>query len=160
MESLIAAAERAANLLRARKETIALAESSTGGLICAALLALPGASAYFTGGAVVYTRRARKALLDIPDDAVKGMRSATPPYALLLARTTMQRHAATWGLAETGAAGPTGNRYGDAAGHCCLALTGPVERVMTLATGIADRPANMRRFALGAFELLIESLNA
>ena len=128
MDSLIPLAEQAADLLRKRKETIAVAESSTGGLIAASLLALPGASAYFIGGAVVYTRQARKALMDIPDAAMAGMRSASEPYALLLARTARERSGATWGLAETGATGPTGNRYGDAAGHSCLAISGPAER--------------------------------
>ena len=78
---------------------------------------MPGASAYFLGGAVVYTRRARRALVAIPDDAVAGMRSSSEPYAALLAQTVRTQHRATWGLSETGATGPTGNRYGDAAGH-------------------------------------------
>src|SRR5689334_19582639 len=117
MQELIARAEQAAVLLRDRGERIAVAESSTGGLISAALLAVPGASAYFLGGAVAYTREARRTLLDIPDAALSGMRSASEPYARLLAETVRRRFAANWGLAETGAAGPSGNRYGDAAGH-------------------------------------------
>ena len=158
MDSLIPLAEQAADLLRKRKETIAVAESSTGGLIAASLLALPGASAYFIGGAVVYTRQARKALMDIPDAAMAGMRSASEPYALLLARTARERSGATWGLAETGATGPTGNRYGDAAGHSCLAISGPTERSLTLETGKDDRRDNMRLFAARALRLLIEQI--
>ena len=119
----IAAADRGKNRRRLieRKETIAIAESSTGGLIAAALLAVPGASAYFVGGAVVYTKAARLALLGISDDEMKGMRASTEAYALLCARRIRDRHGATWGLGETGATGPTGNRYGDAAGHTCMA---------------------------------------
>ena len=158
MESLIPLARQAADLLRKRKETIAVAESSTGGLIAASLLSLPGASAYFIGGAVVYTRQARKALMDIPDAAMAGMRSASEPYALLLARTARERSGSTWGLAETGATGPTGNRYGDAAGHSCLAISGPAERSLTLETGNNDRQANMRLFAAQALRLLIEQI--
>src|SRR6185295_11232267 len=116
-------------------DTIAVAESSTGGLISASLLAVPGASAYFLGGAVVYTRQARRTLMSIPDPAMAGLRSASEPYAALLARTVREQHGATWGLSETGAAGPTGNRYGDPAGHACIALAGPSERVLTLRTG-------------------------
>ncbi len=160
MESLLPLASEIAALLKERRETIAVAESSTGGLVSATLLAVPGASAYFVGGAVVYTRQARRALLSIPDEAVKGMRSASEPYALLLARTAVERFSASWGLAETGAAGPSGNRYGDAAGHCCLAIAGPVERSVTLETGSADRQANMRRFAASALELLIQCLRS
>jgi PncC family amidohydrolase len=158
MNSLLPLAQQAAVLLRERKQTVAVAESSTGGLIAAALLAVPGASAYFLGGAVVYTRQARRILMDLPDTAVAGMRSASEPYALLLAQTAQQQYAATWGLAETGATGPTGNRYGDAAGHSCLAVAGPSERSITLETGLSDRPQNMRLFAARALELLIEHI--
>src|SRR5438093_7249261 len=112
-------------LLKERKETIAVAESSAGGLICAALLAVPGASAYFLGGGVIYTQAARRALLRVPDESVKGIRSSTEAYALLKARTIRELLGATWGLAETGATGPTGNHYGDSAGHACLAVAGP-----------------------------------
>ena len=154
MDTLIPLAEQVATLLKKRKETIAVAESSAGGLISAALLAVPGASAYFLGGAVVYTRQARQVLLDIPDSAVQGMRSSSEPYAALLARTVRRRYSATWGLAETGATGPTGNRYGDAAGHACLAVSGASEYVMTLETGKADRVLNMRLFAAEALRIL------
>jgi nicotinamide-nucleotide amidase len=158
MNDLIPLAEQVATLLKERGETIAIAESSTGGLVSAALLAVPGASAYFLGGAVVYTRVARTALLDIADGAVSGMRSSTEAYALLLARTAQQRFGATWGVGESGAAGPTGNRYGDAAGHTCLAVAGPAERALTLETGSADRVANMRAFAAAALELLAQAI--
>ena len=158
METLIPLAEQAAVLLIKRRETIAVAESSTGGLIAAALLSVPGASVYFVGGAVVYTRQARKALMDIPDSALAGMRSASEPYALLLARTAFTRFGTSWGLAETGAAGPTGNRYGDPSGHACFAVAGPAERVLTLETASTDRRANMRRFAAQGLGLLIEML--
>lgn len=158
MQELLPLATLIAERLKARGETIAIAESSTGGLIAAALLAVPGASAYFIGGAVVYTREARRALLDIPDSALAGMRASTEAYALLLARTARQRFPASWALAETGAAGPTGNRYGDAAGHSCLAIAGASERALTLETGSADRLANMIAFARAGLDLLRQSL--
>lgn len=141
-------------LLKAGRETVAVAESSAGGLISAALLAVPGASAYFLGGGVVYTQAARRSLLGVPDEAVAGIRASTEPYALLKARRVREMLGTTWGLAETGATGPTGNRYGDSAGHACLAVAGPVERVLTLETGQADREANMWAFARAALELL------
>ena len=144
--------------LTARKETVAVAESSAGGLISAALLAVPGASAYFLGGGVVYTQAARRALLRVPDDAVKSIRSSTEAYALLKARSVRDLLGATWGLAESGASGPTGNRYGDAAGHTCLAIAGPVERTITLETGHGDREKNMWVFARAALDLLDRAL--
>ena len=159
MQDLIPRAEKAGLLLKSRRETIVVAESSTGGLISAALLALPGASAYFLGGAVVYTQVARRALLDLPDISTLGMRASTEAYALLKARTARQRFSATWALAETGATGPTGNRYGDAAGHSCIAVVGATERAITLETGSADRVANMRAFAAAALDLLAEVLS-
>ncbi len=159
MEELIRRAEKAAHLLKARSETIVVAESSTGGLISAALLALPGASAFFLGGAVVYTQVARRALLDLGDISALGMRASTEPYARLLAQTARQRFAATWALAESGATGPTGNRYGDAAGHSCIAVAGAAERAITLETGSGDRVANMHAFTAAALDLLVDVLS-
>src|SRR5258707_6178215 len=135
MKDLVPIAEKIAAKLIERRQTIAVAESSTGGLIAASLLAVPGASAYFLGGAVVYTRDARRILMNIPDDAMKGIRSSSEPYATLLAGQVRQRFSSDWGLSETGATGPTGNRYGDAAGHSCMAVAGPLAEGMTLETG-------------------------
>ena len=151
---LIALAEALGATLKARKETVAVAESSSGGLVSAALLSVAGASAYYLGGGVVYTGKARMSLLEIPREAVAGMRSASEPYALLLARTVRERFGTTWGVSETGAAGPTGNGYGDAAGHTCVAISGPVEFAATIETGSGDRLANMDAFAAAALELL------
>ena len=160
MDDLKPLAERIAAGLIARKETIAVAESSTGGLIAAALLALPGASAFFLGGAVVYTKASRSALLGIGDADMKGLRPSTEAYALLGAGRIRDRLGATWGIGETGAAGPTGNRYGDAAGHTCIAVAGPAGRAITLETGSADRRANMDAFAKRALELIDEAIAA
>src|SRR5579864_1764833 len=143
MEALDALAAELGARLKAAGQTVAVAESSSGGLISAALLGVPGASKYYLGGAVVYTGKARMVLMDLPREAVAGMRSASEPYALLLARTARERFGATWGLSETGAAGPTGNPYGDAAGHTCIALSGPIEHTITLETASPERVANM-----------------
>ncbi len=160
MKSLLPLAESIAQRLIARRETIAVAESSTGGLVAASLLAVPGASAYFLGGAVVYTKSARAALLGIGDAEMRGLRPATEAYALLLARRMRERLGAVWGLGETGATGPTGNRYGDPAGHTCIAVAGPIERAITLRTGDAERLANMDAFAKCALDLLVEVIPA
>jgi nicotinamide-nucleotide amidase len=160
MKVLLPLAQTIAQRLIARRETIAIAESSTGGLVSAALLAVPGASAYFLGGAVVYTKASRAALLGIDDVEMQSLRPATEAYSLLLARRMRERHGATWGLGETGATGPTGNRYGDPAGHTCIAVVGPAERAITLRTGSAERLANMDAFAKRALELLVEVISA
>jgi nicotinamide-nucleotide amidase len=158
VDRLASLASSLAPLLTERKETVAVAESAAGGLISASLLAVPGASAYFLGGGVIYTRAARHALLQLPDESLTGIRASTEAYALLKARTIRARLGATWGLAETGASGPTGNRYGDAPGHACLAVAGPRERAVTLETGHGDRARNMRAFATAALELLEAAL--
>jgi PncC family amidohydrolase len=158
MKDLIPLAEKIAVELIARKQTIAVAESSTGGLISAALLAVPGASAYFIGGGVIYTRDARRVLMDIPNEAMKGVRSASEPYAQMLATQIRECLGCDWGLSETGATGPTGNRYGDAAGHSCMAVAGPKHAVMTLETGSNDRFDNMHVFAHTALTFLLKNL--
>ena len=143
-------------LLKERRQTIAVAESSAGGLINAALVAVPGASHFYLGGAIIYTKAGRTSLMGIAD--MKGMRSASEPYAELLAETVRAKLGATWGLSETGASGPTGNRYGDAAGHACIAVSGPRNAVVTVETRSADREANMREFTRRALQLLASCL--
>jgi PncC family amidohydrolase len=161
MDSLLPLANRVGAALKVRGQTIAVVESSAGGLLAASLLALPGASTYFLGGAVVYTRRARHGLLGIGDADMTGLRSSSEPYARLIAGRVRERHRADWGLAETGAAGPAGNSYGDAPGHTCLAVCGDgILVARTLETGAADRVANMRAFARAALELVLETLEA
>lgn len=140
-------------LLKERGETVAVAESSAGGLVSAALLSVPGASAYFVGGGVIYTRDARRGFIGVPEE-VATMRASTEEYALIMARLVRDRLNTTWGLCETGATGPTGNRYGDAAGHVCFAVAGPIEQAATIETGSPDREANMWQFASGALALL------
>lgn len=153
--------DMAGEIGRALKEkgvTVAVGESSAGGLVSAALLAVPGASAYFRGGGVIYTRDARAGLLSLPPEVV-AMQGATEEYALIVARAMREALGADWGLAETGASGPTGNRYGHQAGHCCVAVAGPVERAATIETASPDREANMWAFAGAALNLLRESLD-
>jgi len=158
MSELDALGAEVGALLKAKKHTIAVAESSAGGLINAALVAVPGASAYYLGGGVIYTAASRAGILGITKDEMKGMRSASEPFAKLMAARVRANLGATWGLSETGASGPTGNRYGDAAGHACIAVSGPIEAVITVETGSAGREANMREFARRALGLLKDCL--
>ena len=154
IDELLPQAERIAARLKARGETISIAESSTAGLISAALLAIPGASAYFMGGAVVYTRQSRTALLEVTEQELTGITPSTEAYALLFARKIRGKLATHWSVGETGTAGPTGSRYGHAAGHTCIAVVGRVERAITVETGNSDRLDNMRAFTIAALDLL------
>ncbi len=158
MKDLTLLGRTVGELLKTHRHTIAVAESSAGGLISAALLTVPGASAYFLGGGVIYTHEARRSLLAMPDEALEGVRASTEEYALRLARQVRERFETAWGLSETGATGPTGNRYGDAAGHACFAIVGPVEDTLTLETGSPDREANMWTFTQTALDLLAQSI--
>ncbi|HEY8871750.1 MAG TPA: CinA family protein [Stellaceae bacterium] len=162
LQDLLPQAERIAAKLKARKETVSVAESSTAGMISAALLAIPGASAYFIGGAVVYTRQSRTELLRVTEAefaALTGITPSTEPYALLFARKIKERLATTWSVGETGTAGPTGSRYGHAAGHSCVGVIGPNgERAITVETGKDDRVDNMRVFSIAALDLLEKAL--
>lgn len=158
MEILLPYAEKVGALLKSRNETIAVAESSTGGLIAAALLAVPGASAYFAGGAVLYTRKALLKLMAVEEERLRGQKPTTEGDVLLRARIVREHLSATWGVSESGVAGPTGNRYGFPPGHSVLAVSGPVEHAITVATGSGERVANMYAFATAALELLAKSL--
>src|SRR5690242_19827279 len=162
IQELLPQAERIGAILKARGETISVAESSTAGMISAALLAVPGASAYFMGGAVVYTRASRTELLRVTEAefaAMTGITPSTEPYALLFARKIKERLSTNWAIGETGTAGPTGSRYGHAAGHSCIAVIGPAgDRAITVETGNSDRVDNMRAFSLAALDLFEKCL--
>ena len=150
---------QAGDLLKARSESIAIAEGSAGGLISATLLSVPGASAYYLGGAVCYTFKGIKSLLADAIPTPEGLRGATEDFALYLARSIVVRVGSTWGMGEGGAAGPP-NRYGDPAGHAWLAVAGPAEATRHVLTGLDDRSVNMVRFAEAALELLVETISA
>ena len=158
MSDLSSLAAVVGQLLKERGESLAVAESSCGGLLNATLVAIPGASAYYVGGAIIYTRMAQLGLLGVPDEAMEGQRASTEYYAALNAATIRERLGTTWALSETGASGPTGNRYGDNYGHACIAVSGPVERSITIETGDPDREGNMWVFAERALGLLEECI--
>jgi PncC family amidohydrolase len=158
MQTLIPLAKEVGNLLQARKEKIAVAESAAGGLISAALLAVPGASTWCLGGAVLYTRQSRLALKGMHEDMFKDMTGSTEIYALFMARAVRERFEAQWCLCETGTAGPTGSRYGYAPGRACFAMARAVERTLTIETGNKERVSNMFAFAKAGLMLAVEVL--
>ncbi len=158
---LLAAGARAGGLLRDRGETVAVAEGSCGGLVSAALLAVPGASAYYRGGGLIYSGAAVRGLLstsgvELPDP----VRGASEPFVTYLAAAIRASCRADWGVGEGGATGPDPNPYGDPAGHCWLGVDGPAPATRHLLTGDDDRLANMAAFASAALALLAERLEA
>ena len=158
--TLLAQALRCAQLLQARKHSLGVCESSAGGLITAALVAVPGCSAFFSGGAVPYSLQARKALLGLGPEAFGEVRPCTEAYALLCARHLRSLLGCDWALAETGATGPSPNPYGDPPGRACFAIAGPAEYTLGVAIPDAGRAANMAAFALAALEFLASGLAA
>lgn len=158
MKNLIHLSTKIGKTLKDNGNTVAVAETSAGGLLSASLLAIPGASAYFLGGGVIYTQDSRRILLNLHDSEMVGIRSSSQPYAKLLATTIQNSFGSTWGISETGAAGPTGNSYGDNAGHTCIAVSGPVSEVITLETDSNEREKNMEAFALAALKLFEKCL--
>lgn len=155
---LTALAEGASRRLRERQETIVVAESSCGGLISASLLSVPGASAYYLGGTVTYTRVANQAFLAGASGVAHDLQPETEGYALYLARAAAAKVNATWAIGESGAAGPSGSRYGDPPGHVWVAVTGAVDATRHLLTGSVERSSNMVAFAAAALGLLNECL--
>ena len=153
MKNLIHLSTKIGEILKSNGNTVSVAETSAGGLMSASLLAVPGASAYFLGGGVIYTQESRRILLNLHDTEMVGIRSSSEPYAELLAHTIQKNFGSNWGISVTGAAGPTGNRYGDNAGHTCIAVSGPVSEVITLETKSNEREKNMEAFALAALKL-------
>ncbi len=160
MRNLTEMAKKVGTLLKDHNQTVAVSESSTGGLVSAALLSIPGASSYFMGAGVIYTHGAREILLEIDFKDYPGIRSSSEPYASLAASAIRDRLSTDWGVAETGAAGPAGNRYGDESGHTCIAVCGPVNKVLTLETGLLDREQNMWLFTEKTLLTLEECIRA
>ena len=158
MDRLLPLAKQVGQALIARGENLAISESSSGGLISAALLAVPGASTFYRGAGIIYTPQAFRGLMGLTQEDIEGMRSATEPYARFMAGKIRDKLRASWGLCETGASGPTGNGYGDAAGHVCVAVVGSTDTSRTLETGLSDRRENMYLFAEAALTLLQEQL--
>jgi PncC family amidohydrolase len=152
-------ARRIGDVLRERGETVAVAEGSAGGLVSAALLSVPGASAYYVGGTVIYTVAASRAWMAGEVDVPPGMRGATETFARYLAMSVRRKVGSTWGIGEAGAAGPA-NPYGDPAGHSWVAIDGERTATHNVLTGLDDREDNMVAFAAAALSLFADVLAA
>ena len=151
-------AEEVAELLRRRGDTIVVAETSTGGLISSALLAVPGASTYYKGGSVLYTYESRKKLLGIKGQDVEGLAPMSETMVMAFAQKAQAQFASTWAIAELGIAGPTGVAYGEA-GSSVIGIAGPNPVSALLNTGSSEREDNMWLFTAHALTLLCKALS-
>lgn len=151
---------RIAQLLKQREESVSVAESSTGGLISANLLSVPGASSYFVGGSVVYTLASRRAFLDLDRDKVKSLKPLTTEMVEAFALAARQKLETTWGIAELGATGPAGTPYGHGPGVSVIGISGPTTRSIKVETHSDDREANMQAFTEAALLLFEEVLQS
>lgn len=151
--------EAIGRLLVARGETVAVCETSAGGLLSAALLAEPGASAWYAGGVIAYTPHAKVTWLSLTPEVFAETGTVSEPAARALAEAACAALGVTWGVAETGIAGPqTGRRSSKPAGLAYVAVAGPVSLVRRVETGAGDRVANQLAFATAALSLLHEAL--
>ena len=150
--------EEIAELLIARAEEVAVAESSAGGLISAALLSVPGASRYYSGGGVVYTLASRTQLAGVSPEAYANYRGTTPEMLADLLESMRERLGSDWCVGESGLAGPGAGRNGAPAGRVAIGVTGPVTRTELLETGIDDRAANMVEFTTRSLRLLRDAI--
>ena len=158
MQDLLPVAAEIAELLTKRGETLALSESSMGGLVSASFVAQPGASAFYLGSTVIYTRGAAKALYGLEGAPGPDLKPLTEPYVAAMAERVRDRLRATWALAEMGASGPSGSPYGPPPGTAVIAIAGPAPAAITVSTGSADRVANMRAFAEAALRQFMDVL--
>jgi len=158
MEKLLPLAEEAATLLKQRGETLAVSESSVGGLVSAALIAQPGASAFFLGSTVIYTREAGRILRDGNAMDLKGLEPMTPAFVQALADGFRHQMSSDWATSEMGASGPAGSPYGPKPGTACIAISGPISKGLVIETKLNDRVENMRAFGQAQLKLLIACL--
>lgn len=149
----------AAKRLIEQNQSISVAESSTGGLIAASLLSVPGASRYFMGGTVIYTAKSRLEFLDLDRERIKKLKPLTEGMALEFARAARAKLDTTWGIAELGVAGPAGTPYSDDIGISVIAISGPVDASATIKTGSNNREENMEIFTDRALQLLVKTLD-
>lgn len=162
LEALASIAAEAGALLKARGQSIAVVDGSTGGLISASLLAMPGASAFYLGGGVIYTLKGRRIVLGHPPGSLRGYTSAKEDYALAQARLIRERYGADWGIAETGASGGSAHPLGVASGTSAVGVVGPdsIEASVLIVTDSNDRLENMQTFTQRALMLLRDTLAA
>ncbi len=120
----VTAAAHLVRALRERGQTVAVAESLTGGLVAAALTSIPGVSAVLRGGVVVYATDTKASVLGVDTDLLAREGAVHPLVAEQMAAGVARLMGATWGVATTGVAGPD-PQDGHAVGEVYVAVSGP-----------------------------------
>ena len=159
MEELPDILLKISRILTKRKETVSVTETSTGGLISAGLLSVPGASSYFVGGVIPYARSVRGDLLNITKDKVVGLSPMSEEMAMSFAQNTKQKMQTDWAIAELGIAGPRGSVYGFEPGSCVVGISGPRSSSTFIRTGKDRRHENMALFRNSALALFADALS-
>ena len=152
-------AARVLETLAGRGETLATAESLTGGLLSARLTDVPGASRSFVGGVVSYATRVKVSLLGVPPEVVQEHGVVSEECALAMARGVRDGLDATWGLATTGVAGPD-QQEGRAVGTVWVAIAGPAGATARLLALGGDRAAIRQTSCDAVLELLAQELGS
>jgi nicotinamide-nucleotide amidase len=151
-DGLDAAVTRLVGLLKDRRVTLATAESLTGGMVGAALTDVPGVSAVYRGGVVVYATDLKATLAGVPDDLLAAVGPVHPDTAAALASGVRERLGADYGLATTGVAGPD-PQAGIEAGTVYVAAAGPTAVQVRKLRLTGDRTAVRRGSVQAVLEL-------
>ncbi|MRR17423.1 MAG: CinA family protein [Deltaproteobacteria bacterium] len=144
--------------LAAANEKLAVAESSSGGLVSACLLSVPGASSFFIGGAVLYSYRIREQIVALGRKEHQRYGGSTPELILDIALKFKEKTGADWVIGEGGAAGPSQSPYGHNAGYTALAVAGPICRTKIIETGKSARIGNMSEFTTALLDFFLSIL--
>ncbi|KAL4745495.1 hypothetical protein BDW72DRAFT_186595 [Aspergillus terricola var. indicus] len=159
--SLQPLAQEVVELLKARRETLSVAETAAGGLISACLLSVPGASAVYKGGLTVYTLESRLAFAGWTQVDREKYRGPTTEIVGQMADHTRRTLESTYAVSESGTAGPTGGTTRNRTpGYVAVAVsTANGNQTREVETGSSDRAQNMVAFARESLQLLKEVIS-
>jgi PncC family amidohydrolase len=155
-DGLVALAERLQGICLGRGTTVSLAESCTGGLVAAAITAVPGSSGYFLGGVVSYSNAAKEALLGVPSATLDTHGAVSAQVAKAMAIGARARFDSTLAVAVTGVAGPDGGSDEKPVGLTYVGLADRDGAEVRRFAFEGDRAANREAGTRAALEWLIE----
>ncbi|MCK5251879.1 MAG: CinA family protein [Thermoplasmata archaeon] len=152
--------EEIGRLLTQREETLAIAESLTGGLVTSRITDVPGSSAYLVEGVVAYANEAKETRLGVQEATLIAHGAVSEPVAREMAEGIRRRADTTWGISTTGIAGPTGDTEEKPLGLVYVAVAGPQGTMVRRNVFPGDRLAVKQASAEAVLALLLESLQA
>ena len=155
-ESLTGLAERLQGICLGRRLTVATAESCTGGMIAAAITAIPGSSGYFAGAVVSYADAAKAALLGVPPAVIQSHGAVSAQVARAMAAGARERLGASLAVSVTGIAGPDGGTASKPVGLTYIGLADEAGTEVRRFNWLGDRAGNREESAAAALGWLIE----